>query len=60
MDKNIKYKNNEIHKTRRKFLKKATYAAPTILILGSLIKPKKANAGFGGPPSDPEGDDGSW
>ena len=61
MTKNIKYKNNEnkIHKTRREFLKKAVYAAPTIVIMGTLMKPKKANAGFGGPPSDPDGG-GGW
>jgi hypothetical protein len=41
---------------RREFLKKAVYATPTIVLLGSLIKPTstKADDGFGAPPSDPE------
>jgi hypothetical protein len=39
---------------RRKFLKKALYATPTVVALGSLIKPKRAKAdGFGPSPSDP-------
>jgi hypothetical protein len=41
--------------SRRNFLKKAASAAPTLMVLGQLGKPKKAAAGdpFGGPPSDP-------
>ena len=42
---------------RRSFLKKSVYAAPTLIVLGALMKPKSAEAGFGGTPSDP--DDGS-
>ena len=41
--------------TRRSFLKKSVYAAPTLIALGQLVKPKNAKAGFGGPPSDPDG-----
>ncbi len=39
---------------RRSFLKKTAYATPTLVALGSLMKPTKATAAdFGGPPSDP-------
>jgi len=41
--------------SRRNFLKKAAYAAPTLMVLGQLGRPGEANAGFGGPPSDPNG-----
>jgi hypothetical protein len=41
-------------KDRREFLKKAVYATPTVVVLGSLTKPKSAKAAdFGSPPSDP-------
>ena len=50
---------NETHTkkqaSRRGFMKKAVYAAPTLIVMGQLIKPKAAKADFGGPPSDPEG-----
>lgn len=36
---------------RRSFLK-SVYIAPTILALGTLVKPTKSEAGFGDPPSD--------
>jgi len=32
--------------SRRKFLKKAVYAAPAVIALGSLVKPKDAHAGL--------------
>jgi hypothetical protein len=38
---------------RRTFLKKAVYAAPTLMVLGGMVKPTQAHAGFGSPPSDP-------
>ena len=38
---------------RRSFLKKAVYAAPTIVVLGALLKPTESEAGFGKPPSGP-------
>lgn len=38
---------------RRSFLKKAVYAAPTIVALGALTKPTQSKAGFGPPPSGP-------
>ena len=38
---------------RRSFLKKAVYAAPTIVALGALMKPTESKAGFGKPPSGP-------
>ena len=49
---------NNIHKARRGFLKKSAYAAPTLIVLGGLLKPTKAKADFGPPPSDP--DTGTW
>jgi len=39
---------------RRSFLKKTLYKAPSVILLGSLIKPTKAKAGFGDSPSDPD------
>ena len=48
-----------ISKSRRSFLKKSVYAAPTLIVLGGLLKPKSAKAdGFGPPPSDPNGNSG--
>jgi len=42
---------------RRNFLKKAIYVAPSIIMLGTIVKPVKANADdFGGTPSDPNTD----
>ena len=49
-EKQIKIKNKSVDK-RRTFLKKAIYAAPTIVALGALLKPKRAEA-FETPPSD--------
>ena len=40
--------------SRRTFMKKAAYAAPTLLALGSLTRPTDAKAGFGKPPSGPD------
>ena len=39
--------------SRRTFLKKAVYAAPTVVALGALLKPTELKAGFGKPPSGP-------
>ena len=40
--------------SRRSFLKKAAYAAPTIVALGALTKPTPSKAtDFGPPPSGP-------
>lgn len=36
--------------SRRTFLKKTVYAAPTLLVLGALARPTSAKAGFGPPP----------
>ena len=42
--------------SRRKFLKKAAYAAPSLMILGQLGRPGDARADdFGPNPSDPNG-----
>jgi hypothetical protein len=47
-------KNTKINKketSRRAFMKKAVYSAPTVLVLGSLARPTKTKAaGFGPPP----------
>jgi len=60
MKKSIDKNKNKTDKARRTLLKKAIYAAPTIVVLGALMKPKQAKADFGPPPSDPDGDDGGW
>ena len=39
--------------SRRSLLKKAAYAAPTIVALGALTKPTESEAGYGKPPSGP-------
>lgn len=44
---------DKIKKERRTFLKKAVYAAPTFMVLGTLTKPTNAEA-FTRPPSAPE------
>jgi len=38
---------------RRTFLKKAVYAAPTVVALGTLLKPTESKAGYDKPPSAP-------
>ncbi len=44
-----------VQKERRGFLKKTAYAAPTIIALGGLLKPRDAKADdFDRPPSDPD------
>jgi hypothetical protein len=45
----------QYEKGRRSFLKKSVYAAPTLMVLGGLIKPQQAHAGYEEPPSDPNG-----
>ena len=40
--------------SRRDFIKKAAYVAPTLIALGALTRPTDAKAGFGKPPSGPE------
>lgn len=50
MDQNPK-KNEINQKERRNFLKKTVYAAPKIIVLGTLLRPNNANADLGLPPS---------
>lgn len=38
---------------RRSFLKKTAYSAPVIASMGALLRPTKAKANFGPPPSAP-------
>jgi len=47
-----KNKKEELE-NRRSFIKKAAYAAPTLVALGTLTRPTEAKAGFGKPPSGP-------
>jgi len=47
-----KKSNVAVNSERRGFLKKAVYAAPTIVALGALTKPTESEA-FGKPPSGP-------
>lgn len=49
-------KNNEKKKdSRRIFLKKIAYSAPTIIIIGELLKPQSAHADYSGGPVGPPG-----
>ncbi len=45
--------NEKLQVDRRAFMKKAVYAAPTLVALGALTRPTDAKAGFGKPPSGP-------
>jgi len=38
---------------RRRLLKQVVYAAPTVVIMGALMKPTETKAGHGKPPSGP-------
>lgn len=41
-------------RSRRDFMKKAVYSAPSILVLGSLLRPTEADAALpDSPPSNP-------
>lgn len=57
-------KNNFLEKksldisSRRKFLKKAIYTAPTLIVLGQLVKPTSVHADRTGGPDGPPG--GGW
>ena len=46
-------RNEKNRKERRIFIKKTVYAAPTLIALGSLMKPTNAQAGGDTPPSGP-------
>lgn len=50
LQENISEKNR---KERRSFIKKTVYAAPTLIALGTLMKPTSAQAGGDTPPSGP-------
>jgi hypothetical protein len=42
--------------SRRDFIKKALYKAPTLIVLGQFVTPNEVNADFsGGPPGPPGG-----
>ena len=47
-----KVKQGSQKDSRRTFLKKAVYAAPTVVALGALLKPTESEA-FTKPPSTP-------
>ena len=57
LKKNNKSKENKLKNERRTFLKRAVYTAPTLMVLGSLVKPETAAAACGtsGPPGTPGG-----
>ena len=42
-----------VNEKRRGFLKQVVYAAPTVVVLGALMKPTETKAGHGKPPSGP-------
>jgi len=48
-------KKHETDKSRRAFFKKAAYAAPVLMVMGQLTRPTETEAGFGPPPSQPDG-----
>ena len=52
-EKEIEIVKNSVSDARRDFLKKAAYAAPTIVALGALTKPTESEAGFERPSSAP-------
>ena len=47
---------SECQSERRGFLKKAVYAAPTLMIMGQLIRPTQSKAWGEVPPSQPQGE----
>ena len=53
-EKKVLEKKTEV--TRRKFLKKAAYAAPALIVMGQLARPTNADA-IGGPVSQPANTD---
>ena len=60
MQKEIKDKleKQSENKTRRAFMKKVAYVAPTLIVLGHLTHPTSAEAEFDGPPGGPSGNPG--
>ncbi len=56
-NKNQKTSKDTIKNNRRSFLKKAVYTAPSLLVLGSLVRPTTSHAADGsGLPNGPSGD----
>ena len=53
-------KRGPAEKTRRAFLKKAAYSAPSLIALGELLKPKTLHADGTGGPEGPPGDWNPW
>lgn len=53
-------KTKKIQKDRRSFLKKASYAAPVFVALGTLSRPTNAKASKFGSTPPPPGDTGAW
>ncbi len=51
--KSVEHAASQQTNSRRAFMKKAAYAAPTLVALGALTRPTDAKAGFGKPPSGP-------
>jgi len=51
--KNQNISKDIVKKERRSFLKKAVYAAPTVVCLGYLSRPNKLNAGDSDIPAGP-------
>ena len=44
---------DDVKISRRSFIKKTAYIAPTLFILGTLSRPTSVKAEFGKPPSGP-------
>jgi len=49
-NKNQNISKDVVKKERRSFLKKAVYTAPSLLVLGSLVRPKSVQAADGSGP----------
>ena len=51
----VKHESEKHVNERRRFLKKVTYKAPALILLGQLAKPEKAHADGSQPDGPPNG-----
>jgi len=55
-EKNHTEEKEKMQSKRRGFLKKAVYAAPTLMVMGQLVRPTQSKAWGEAPPSQPQGE----
>ena len=55
-EKNHIEEKEKMQSERRGFLKKAVYAAPTLMVMGQLVRPTQSKAWGEVPPSQPQGE----